>query len=180
MIQSSGTHGNAGMVSKMGIWLLMITVALLFGAISLLFLSTQDSTVRYQIPWGFYMNTGILLLSSILLHIGWLGRSAKGRVTLLPITILVGVIFLLGQGFAWYQLIDQGMGISNAGPKISYLYILTGLHAVHLIGGLLFLVYVWITYAKRGRRYVEVAIYFWHFLGVLWIYLLAVMLVNGI
>lgn len=180
LMQTSGTQGNAGMVSKLGIWLLMVTVALLFGAISLLFLGTPDSQVAYRIPWAFYLNTVILLLSSALLHWGWLRRNVQGRSQFLPQTILVGVLFLASQVFAWYQMLSAGLGINNAGPKISYLYVLTGLHAAHLIGGLLFLLYVWRTYDKHGRRYLEGAIYFWHFLGVLWIYLLAVMMVNGI
>src|SRR6185369_17453462 len=96
-------------------------------------------------------------------------------------TVLLGLGFLVAQIFAWRQLSRQGIYlVSN--PHSSFFYLLTGAHAVHLIGGLLGLTFLWLRWrrarkdandetfiAKRRGATDAVAIY-WHFMDALWIY----------
>lgn len=159
-------------------WLLMITIVILFGALSLAYMSVEPLPQQFSIPWGFYSNTAILVLSSVLLHVGWVRRHQTGKNLILRPAVLLGSLFLLSQAFAWYQLYTHGMDLSHSGQKVSFLYLLSGLHAAHLIGGILFLIYVWATYQRKGHRYLESAVYFWHFLGILWVYLLCVLVAN--
>jgi len=177
-MEHSRTEGNASMVNKLGIWLLMITIIILFGSLGLGFMTTTSSMPDLDLPWMFYVNTAILLVSSLLLHYGWINRLKKGKTIMLRPTLVLGGIFLISQAFTWIQLYQQGLGIQEGGLKISYLYILTGLHAAHIIGGLLFLLYVTVNYQKKGRKYLETAVFFWHFLGILWIYLLIMMILG--
>lgn len=178
-MHTSGNSDAYRFSGKVGVWLLMITIAILFGALSLAYMTAGNSPVNFSIPWGFYANTFILVLSSVMLHYGWLHRHRAGKRVMLRPAVLLGLLFLGSQVFAWYQLYQHGMDISQSGQKVSYLYLLTGLHAAHLIGGIGFLLYVWATYQRKGQQYLETAVYFWHFLGILWVYLLCVLVANA-
>lgn len=177
-MQQSDSSEASQLSGKMGVWLLMITITILFGALSLAYMTVGQTSIQLQIPWSFYLNTGILVLSSIMLHYGWVKRHRVGKGIILRPAVWLGIIFLVSQGFAWYQLYQHGMEIDSS-QKISFLYLLTGLHAAHLVGGIGFLAYVWATYQRKGRQYLETAVYFWHFLGILWVYLLCVLVANA-
>ncbi|MCI4668037.1 MAG: cytochrome c oxidase subunit 3 [Bacteroidia bacterium] len=177
-MERSGIGSNPGMVNKLGIWLLMITITILFGSLGLGFMMTDGSSADFSLPKIFYINTLILIISSFLLHYGWLNRIKKGKTVMLWPTLGLGLVFLVCQVLAWIQLYSNGLGIKEGGLKISYLYVLTGLHGLHIIGGLLFLLYVTLNYQRKGRKYLETAVFFWHFLGVLWIYLLLLMTIS--
>ena len=136
-------------------------------------------------------NTFILLLSSLTLEVA--RRRAEEDVALAPIadipgirvgrnrslpwlwvTIVLGLGFLGGQYFAWEQLrlghLDLETNIS-----VAFFFILTGVHAVHLIGGILALLYAgmtsWLRRPPETRRIIiDVTAWYWHFMGVLWVY----------
>ncbi len=169
------------MIGKTGIFLLMISVIVLFGVLSVMFIATPEKiTEPFFVPWIFYANTVLLIASSIILHRGWIKRhdGPDKAERYIQWGVALGVAFLLAQAYGsyemwtYYQALTQD-GIAN--PKRDYLYVLSGLHAVHLIGGLSFLTYVMVGYKKKAHRHFEIATFFWHFLGVLWVYLLAVL-----
>jgi cytochrome c oxidase subunit 3 len=137
------------------------------------------------------LNTFVLLLSSLTLEVA--RRKAEEDVVLAPIagipgirvdenrslpwlwaTIALGLMFLGGQYYAWEQLrlgtIDLSTNIS-----VSFFFMLTGVHAVHLMGGLLALLYAgmtsWLRRPPETRRIVvDVTAWYWHFMGLLWVY----------
>jgi len=137
------------------------------------------------------VNTFILLVSSLTLEIA--RRRAAEDVVLAPIadipgirvndnrslpwlwaTIGLGLTFLAGQYVAWEQLrlghVDLATNIST-----SFFFILTGVHAVHLMGGILALLYAGMTSLlhrppETRRIVVDVTAWYWHFMGVLWVY----------
>ncbi|RMG56486.1 MAG: hypothetical protein D6722_26410 [Bacteroidetes bacterium] len=164
------------LAGKMGLWILMVTIILLFGTLGLAFLFSTRPDTSLQVPPLFFLSTLILAISSFLLHKGWQDRE-RGRTLLGPAAGL-GVVFLATQAVAWVQLYQAG-GDWMLNRKAAFLYLLTGLHAAHLVGGLIFLAVVWRSYARRGRRLHESALFFWHFLGVLWVYLLVLLLVQA-
>ena len=93
-------------------------------------------------------------------------------------TLALGVVFLAGQYLAWHSLALQGVLLATS-PSSSFFYVLTAVHAVHLLGGLGALVYALRRFrADDGPRPVDVlsavALY-WHFMAVLWVYLLVVL-----
>ncbi len=168
---------TSGMVGKMGIFLLMITVTVLFGALSLGFFWAPSSG-PYQIPPLFYLNTALLVPSSVILHVGWENRQRASGRQQMTVAMILGIAFLIGQCTAYWQLSEHGMWISNSGRKMQYLYVLSGLHGLHLVGGLTFLAAVLFGNGKRREKIGELALYFWHFLGFLWVYLLIVLLMG--
>jgi cytochrome c oxidase subunit 3 len=98
----------------------------------------------------------------------------------LLITSLLGLCFLVGQFFGWKQLVANSVYLVG-NPSGSFLYILTGLHALHIISAIIFL---WIvcTSAFRGKinsknmASIEMCTTYWHFLGGLWLYLFVFLL----
>lgn len=178
MRKSGPVNANTTMIGKTGIFFFMLTVIVLFGTLGVVFLATPELKARpFEVPPVFFLNTLFLLISSYLLHTGWNRRAEViGRKFILA-SVLMGFVFLVSQAVGWYLLHQQGITVAGKNPKMSYLYVLSGLHAAHLIGGLTFLYYVLHGFEKpRPRRFLEIAVYFWHFLGVVWIYLLVLML----
>lgn len=156
-------------------FLLMLTVTVLFGTLSLGFLWAPNRGA-YEVPWLFYLNTLMLGFSSFFLHRGWQLRIQGQARPYLRLAVITGGLFLVSQVIAYVQLYDAGYLIEESGRKMQFLYILSGLHALHLIAGVILLGVVLFRYEQSGRRLFEVSMYFWHFLGVLWVYLLAVLL----
>src|SRR6185295_19563134 len=94
-------------------------------------------------------------------------------------TVVLGVGFLVSQLIAWRQLAKQGVYIAS-NPHSSFFYLFTAAHAIHLLGGLLALVYL--ALRRRASRRSEIALtrarasadavtLYWHFRDFLWIYL---------
>jgi len=87
-----------------------------------------------------------------------------------------GVAFVAGQAFAWHQLRARGLYLASS-PNSSFFYVLTVLHALHVIGGLIGLVYTIRRAAGSavGRVAIDATAVYWHFLAALWVYLLLVL-----
>jgi cytochrome c oxidase subunit 3 len=108
---------------------------------------------------------------------------AIGRVRRAPwlvITIILGLLFVAGQGAAWWGVRDRGF----TGIPSPFFYLLTGAHAVHLIGGLIVLSYAAIiALLHRSMQHqgvvMEVATWYWHFMGALWIYIFALLYMSA-
>ena len=94
-------------------------------------------------------------------------------------TVILGLGFLVGQWMAWGELRARGFLVST-NPDSSFVYLLTAAHAVHLMGGIIALLWAGITSLQQkpieGRRIVvDVAAWYWHFMAVLWIYVFALL-----
>ncbi len=136
-----------------------------------------------QEPWLLWPNTAVLILSSIALY--WAVVSARrGDGAGLRWSLLVGgalaAVFLVGQLVAWRQLIALGY-FASSNPANAFFYLITGLHGLHLLGGLV----AWVrTMGKLRRGYeiaqlgpsVELCAIYWHFLLAVWLILFCLML----
>ena len=150
-----------------------------------------------QLPWVLLaINTAILLISSLTMEgarRGLARRAALAPVQSIPgvslgsernfpwlgVTVILGFGFLVGQGMAWADLRSRGFFV-NTNPDSSFIYLFTGAHALHLAGGIIALLWAGITSLLHkpieGRRIVvDVAAWYWHFMGVLWIYVFALL-----
>ncbi|HUA14992.1 MAG TPA: cytochrome c oxidase subunit 3 [Verrucomicrobiae bacterium] len=150
-----------------------------------------------QLPWMLLaINTALLLLSSVTMEFA--RRKAARDAALAPVrsipgvslgneasfpwlglTVLLGFGFLAGQWMAWQALHDRGFYV-NTNPNSSFVFLLTIAHAVHLVGGLLALLWAASSTMRHkpveGRRIaVDVAAWYWHFMAVLWIYIFALL-----
>jgi cytochrome c oxidase subunit 3 len=129
-----------------------------------------------KLPGTLWISTVIILASSVTFEAARrVFRKGLWRLAsrLLIVTACLGAAFLAAQLTAWRELMKQGVFMSQ-NPHSSFFYLFTGLHAAHLIGGLVAMAVVLIGKSKR-RELVDVVAYYWHFLGVLWIALFIVL-----
>jgi cytochrome c oxidase subunit 3 len=133
-----------------------------------------------------WLNTALLLASSAVLEFARralkTGRRERFNRMWTAGSVL-GVLFLAGQYAAWVQLRAQGIYLAT-NPSSSFFYVLTAAHAIHLIGGVVALLYVSIQALRLrlgpGKRTaIDVTAMYWHFLDGLWIYLLVLFLIWG-
>ena len=137
------------------------------------------------IPWLLWLNTGILISSSVAMH--WALVSARwGRTESVGLGMAAGGVFafafLAGQLLAWRDLAEAGY-YASLDPANAFFYLLTAAHGIHLIGGLV----AWgktVARIKRGedavrvRLSVELCTIYWHFLLLIWLVLFALLLVT--
>ncbi len=179
-------------------------VYLIIGGITVLFLSLSFAYAysrwhngfdAIKIPVIFVFNTVVLLASSVLLHRAnkyYRQDETKLYKKMLLWVIILTLLFLLGQGFGWYQLFTSNVSIAHSNGA-SYLYLISGVHFLHVIAGLPFLIAFYQTAIRKMVEPVSVLLYFsdpekkvklellttyWHFLDALWIYLVMFFAVN--
>jgi cytochrome c oxidase subunit 3 len=165
--------------ARLGLWIFLGTVTMLFAGFTSAYLVRQAGPDWQPLPRPpiLWVNTGVLLLSSVLLEIGR-RRSASVRRWVSGATAL-GVLFLLGQLLAWRALRARGIYLPT-NPHSSFFYILTGAHGAHVLGGVIallsLLVLMWRGASEeRVRRRLALCATYWHFVGGLWLYLLLVL-----
>jgi len=193
-MSAAGKRGAAE-AAKSGIWVGIAAITMSFAAFTSAIIVRQGSDPSWQhltLPPVLYLTTLILLSSSVTLEmsrrgIGALtagsgtnegGEAAGGSRRWLYATLGLGLLFVAGQYVAWQQLAAQGIFLAT-NPSSSFFYVLTAMHALHVLGGLVALGYVLRKLAGARpalrRSTYEAACVYWHFMGGLWVYLLLVM-----
>jgi cytochrome c oxidase subunit III len=168
-----------------GMWIFLSTVAMLFAAFLSAYLVRRAAAdwVPVTLPGVLWASSAILIASSGTLEGARAAcRNGQRRAAarwLLATTVL-GFLFLAAQAWAWRRLVEEGVYLPTS-PHSSFFYIFTGLHALHLLGGLVFLVFVAGTFLRGGREerrsdLVSLCATYWHFLGGLWLFLFIVLL----
>lgn len=134
------------------------------------------------LPPILYLNTLVIIASSwtlelsrrrIAAFLGGLKARAENPARWLYITLFLGLLFVAGQSFAWFQLRSHGFTLAT-NISYSFFYVLTVAHALHVFGGLGGLVRVIGKLHKHvlKRSTLDATSRYWHFMGVLWVYLL--------
>jgi len=165
-----------------GVWVAVAAITMSFAAFTSSLIIRQGSGEDWRhltLPRILYLNTVILLVSSLALEIArrkGIGNLARTR-SWLYLTLALGAAFLAGQAFAWHQLRTEGLYLATS-PNSSFFYVLTVLHALHVLGGLFGFIYVIRRTASASVwrvAAVDAAAVYWHFLAGLWLYLLLVL-----
>jgi cytochrome c oxidase subunit III len=181
----------AGEPVRTGIWVGLAAIAMSFAALTSALYVREGSGyadwTHIALPPILWFNTLALVLSSITLERARVrvaafmrgeqtGRSIAMR--WLNATMLLGLVFVVGQYFAWLKLRSQGLYLPT-NPNSSFFYVLTGVHAIHVLGGLGGLSRVMLKFRSAThplrRSTMDATSYYWHFMGVLWIYLLFIL-----
>jgi cytochrome c oxidase subunit 3 len=171
---------------ELALWVVLATVTMLFAGFTSAYLvrRTAWDWVPIYSPPILWVNTALLLLSSVGLELAKgaqkAGRSDRLRVWLFGSAAL-GVAFVAGQAFAWKQLGAAGIFLPTS-PHSSFFFMLTGVHAGHVLGGLAALLYV-LGREWRARSSQSVAIplslstTYWHFVTGVWLFLYGLLFV---
>ncbi len=173
---------------KFALWLFMVTVVMIFAAFTSAHIvrQAQGEWLIYELPQQFLINTAIIALSSVFLHLAFRAAKKDNMKQLKPMVLiatLLGFGFLAGQWIAWGDLVAAGNHFVGGNVAPSFLYVITGVHALHLVGGVIYLLYILIASFKykvhsRNMLNMEMCTTFWHFLGGLWVYLYIFLLLN--
>jgi cytochrome c oxidase subunit 3 len=173
----------------MGLIVALVFTSVLFAALVAAFAARRamgDDWVPMPKPPLLWVNTFILLASSVVLDFSRRALRAHDRAKFnlwWSIATGLGVLFLAGQAIVWVQL--RGLGVFVAtNPSSSFFYILTAVHAFHLLGGLSALAYVDVQAIRlqlgpAKRTMIDVSAVFWHFLDALWLFLMLMFYLWG-
>lgn len=171
---------------RVGMGLILLVVLMTFGALfgTYIVLATNKALEwrPFNLPFQIWISTALILVSSIDYELARKslvqGNQIKARKWFI-ITAVVGMIFIASQVLAWFNLVNQGYyatGNSYAG----LFYILTAVHALHVVGGIISLVYIVLKTQTvtmddeellKRQWFTKVVGWYWHFIGVLWLIL---------
>ena len=172
---------------RFALWLFIVSIVMLFAALTSAYIVRQadGNWFVYHIPAMFYYSTTIIILSSATMQ--WAMIAAKQdnipKLKLaITLTAVLGVIFLVLQYLGWGSLVNRNVYLVG-NPSGSFFYIITGLHGLHIVSGVIYLLITLFAAYKckihsKSIVYLEMCATFWHFLGILWIYLLIFLLIN--
>jgi cytochrome c oxidase subunit 3 len=175
-----GDGYRAGERLRLAVWVGIAGIVMFFAAISSAMVVRRigDDWRTLDLPNVLYLSTAILLVSSVALEIARRqlrsGTLEKLRFWTFA-TLLLGLAFLVAQTLGWRDLLGQGVSMSSSASG-SFFYLLTVAHALHVLGGIGALIYV-AARVRMARPWsnrlaaVDATAIYWHFLGVLWIYL---------
>jgi cytochrome c oxidase subunit III len=135
----------------------------------------NSAWIPLQVPRILWLNTLILIASSFTLaraHSRFSAKDDEGFRHWWATTTFLGILFVAGQFLAWRQLAAQGLFLAT-NPSSSFFYVFTGAHGVHLLGGILALLYVQFRATRKVARgtAIEVVSMYWHFMDGLWVFL---------
>lgn len=169
---------------RIALTLFLVVVGVIFSLLAVSYYVRMElgDWIPMTDPSLLWVNTGLLIVSSVLLQLA--RNTAQGENFQRTRTLFIGaglfaIFFVIGQAIAWQQLGNDGFTVSN-GPASAFFYLLTGMHALHIVGGL----WVW---SKTSLRFysqsklsevkhsVELCTTYWHFLLVLWVFIFAVL-----
>lgn len=197
--------------ARLGLFVALIPVLMLFVSFTSAYVVRQglptldprtNNFVRDWIPVTLprllLLNTFVLLVSSVSMELA--RRQIRARATMetagtgissgdqikvpwLAITFVLGFAFLFGQWTAWKQLAANGFYVYTT-PSSSFVYLLTGTHGAHLLGGIVALFIAGVASLLHGSLktrsiVVDVTAWYWHFMALLWVYIFGLMKFAG-
>jgi cytochrome c oxidase subunit III len=166
---------------KFTLWVAIGSILMMFAGLTSAYIvkSNQANWEEVTMPRAFWYSTAAIILSSVTMQLAvraFREREFRKYRSLLVITLVLGIAFIALQyaGFRW--LWDNGVQLRGAGEG-QFLYVIAGLHAVHVAGGIIALLVVFLkAFFGKSKSYnvvpVEVMATYWHFVDVLWLYLL--------
>ncbi|HKW32711.1 MAG TPA: cytochrome c oxidase subunit 3 [Candidatus Acidoferrum sp.] len=167
-----------------GIAIGMVSILMFFMALASAFLVLHHSShvwVAVHLPRILWANTAVLMGSSFVVERARARLSFgddQGFRKLWLVTTVMGFLFVAGQLVAWRELAAQGVYIAS-NQASSFFYIFTGAHSVHLLGGVVALLFVLLRNFEKSQISVslaaEITSYYWHFMDGLWIFLFALL-----
>jgi len=168
---------------KFTLWVAMGSIVMMFAGLTSAYIvrSNQANWLEFNLPAIFWYSTAVILASSITMHLSvkaFRAREMQRYRSLITITAALGVVFAVLQFFGFKELESHGVLLLGQGsnPAASFLAIITGLHVLHVLGGVIAILVIFIrAYNTRLKSYntvpVEIVSTYWHFVDILWIYL---------
>lgn len=174
---------------KFALWIAMASITMMFGAFTSAYIVRRSAGnwLEFELPSIFFISTIVLLVSSLVLHTSFksyvAGNESRYK-SLLLLSFVLGIAFLILQYQGWIALFNNGIDLKG-NPSGSFIYVLTGIHALHIIGGLAAMVVgLLIAYTRKfkitEKRKInfDLTLTYWHFVDLLWVYLLIFLYIS--
>jgi heme/copper-type cytochrome/quinol oxidase subunit 3 len=186
MSNATTEYNSTGIpTGKLGMWMFLASEVMLFGALISSYIVLRMGSPNFGVPSEEVLtrplataNTFVLITSSITMVLALAAiqkENIKQFAAYMVATMLLGSTFLVIKGFEYAHKIHEGLTISSS-LFGSFYFTMTGLHALHMIGGLIFNTYILIN-GLRGKwsnghhERVEYAGLYWHFVDLVWVIL---------
>jgi len=169
---------------KFMLWIAIGSICMMFAGFTSAYIvkKNQDNFLPVDLPITFWYSTGVILLSSLTIHLAYKAFKAREMMRyrrLITITALLGLVFAALQAAGFLNLQSHGIALVGArsNPSASFLLVIIGVHALHVLGGVIALLVMFFkAYRVKTKTYsavpIELASTYWHFVDILWIYLL--------
>lgn len=170
--------------AKPMMWIGLVGIVMFFAGLTSAYVvrQAQGDWLYFDVPSIFHISTAVIVISSLTM---WLAqffakRSQSGlSTTMLVTTTALGIAFTCLQVAGWLELYNMGITFTGQGSNVSgsFFIILVFGHAAHVIGGILALIFTTVKsilgkYSAENHIGIEVCGIYWHFLDILWIYLI--------
>lgn len=173
---------------KFMLWLFIVSIVMIFISLTSAYIVKQSegNWLVFDLPEMFLYSSAVVLLSSVSMQLAYWAAKRDNRSLLksaLIATIVLAALFVWAQWKGWGALVENNVHFVG-NPAGSFVYVLTGLHAIHLIAGIVFLIIVLISALSykvhsKSMLQLEMCTTFWHFLSGLWIYLYVFLMLNN-
>jgi len=169
---------------KFMLWIAIGSICMMFAGFTSAYIvkKNQDNFQAVDLPVTFWYSTAVILLSSFTIQLAqkaFKEREMMRYRRLITLTALLGVAFAALQAVGFLNLQSHGIALIGAksNAAASFLLVIIGMHALHVIGGVIALLVMFFrAYRVKTKSYssvpIEIASTYWHFVDVLWIYLL--------
>lgn len=168
---------------KFTLWVGIGSIIMMFAALTSAYIvkKNQSSWLEFDLPRIFWYSTVVILFSSMTLHLAtkaFMAREMGRYRTLVTITAVLGLLFIVMQTLGFQDLESRNIALTGikSNSAASFLFVITGLHMVHVLGGVIALLIIFIrAYSVKMKNYsslpLELVGTYWHFVDILWIYL---------
>ncbi|HEY4290797.1 MAG TPA: cytochrome c oxidase subunit 3 [Puia sp.] len=166
---------------KFTLWVALGSIIMMFAGLTSAYVVKRDQPgwTTFEIPKAFWYSTAVILTSSLTIQMAlkaFKDREMQRYRNLLTTTSALGILFVVLQWTGFRQIWNTGITLRGSGGG-QFLYVIAGLHAVHVLGGIAALMVMFVkAFASKVRSYnsvpVELMSTYWHFVDLLWIYLL--------
>ena len=185
MLSVSNTQRERIHPHKFTLWVGIASILMMFAGLTSAYIvkKNQANWLSFDLPSVLWYSTAVILISSVTMWLAQKNFRARNMAAyrrLITATFLLGLLFVVLQTVGFKVLHDNGFTLQK-NVSVSFLYVIVGLHALHVLGGVIALLVIFLkAFSKRVRIYntvpIEVMSTYWHFVDVLWIYLLVFLL----
>lgn len=171
---------------KFTLWIALASIVMMFAGLTSAYIIKRNLSnwISFDMPIIFWYSTAVIIISSITIlasRSAFRQREMKSYRRWLAVTTILGIAFVFMQYLGFNQLWQNGFTLTR-NVSFSFLYIIVGLHALHVAGGVIALIIILIkAYSFKNKNYSTVQIdlmnTYWHFVDFLWIYLLVFLVV---
>ena len=165
---------------KFTLWVAIGSIIMMFAGLTSAYIvkSNQPKWLTFEMPTIFWYSTAIILFSSLTMQMAlkeFKDRRINKYRNLVTATLVLGILFIVMQWLGFSQIWNTGVTLSGSGAA-PFMYVIFGLHGLHVLGGIIALLIMFLQgLSTRRRNYnpvpVEVITTYWHFVDLLWIYL---------